>query len=214
MKHLTSILLALTLSANAWALPPQIEADRLLLNAKATLDAGDYEGAIQNLEKAEALNVKMPDTFYFHVGKAYSGAKKWAKARASYGKYLEKSGNSGKFYREALEGYNQADTELVKAEKATSEALNRYSEALERHKKNMISCAAEFNQKIESAERDMARAKRECEQYSRKTGNSCQGVAPERAYYAAEKQYDKYASMGEAEWCKQRYAAPTPPAVQ
>jgi tetratricopeptide (TPR) repeat protein len=130
MKRLTALLFTLTLSASVCALPPEIEADRLILQAKKSLDSGEYETSITSFEKAEKLNAKMPQTFYFHLGKAYSGAKKWDSAKAAYEKYLDQFGTKGKYYREALEAFNQADAEAAK-DKAYSDAMAIYEKEME-----------------------------------------------------------------------------------
>lgn len=111
MKRSILLAIALTLSANSYAeLPPEIQLDSFLLQAKTALDNNDYDAAIQSLKNAEQLNVPVPETFYFHFGKAYAGLKKWDEARRDYEHYLQETGTKGKFYKEALEGFNQADS--------------------------------------------------------------------------------------------------------
>lgn len=133
MNRFAVLLISCFLSTSVWALSPQIEADRLLLQAKTSLDAKDYGKAIQSLEKAITLNIKMPETFYFHLGKAYSGAKQWDKAQAAFEKYLDQAGSQGKFYREALEAFNLAESESAK-DRAYAEALSSYQLEMEQYK--------------------------------------------------------------------------------
>lgn len=114
MKRLTSLLIAFILTANAWALPPEIEADRLLLKAKAALDASDYALATESLMKAEKLPVKLPDTFYYHYGRASFGSGKFEQSRELLEKYLTLSGTKGKFYQEALDKMNNIEVEIQK----------------------------------------------------------------------------------------------------
>ena len=116
MKRLTSMLIALTLSANAWALPPEIELDRLLFQAKSALDARDYALATDSLMKAEKLPVKLPDTFYYHYGRASFGSGKFEQARDLLEKYLTLSGTKGKFYQEALVELNNIEAAIKKRE--------------------------------------------------------------------------------------------------
>ncbi|WP_040038520.1 tetratricopeptide repeat protein [Noviherbaspirillum autotrophicum] len=213
MKHLTSILFALILSTNAWALPPQIEADRLLLQAKTALDANDYEIAIQSFEKAAVLNVKMPDTFYFHFGKAYSGAKKWEKARAAYEQYLNQTGTRGKFYREALEGFNQADLEWTKAEKAYTDAMAKYTQEQNRYEANMRNCKTqEYDDYRKELEDRKERAWQKCQNYGKY--GCMDGMSGSKALLeAAESASKRVWEFNEAPntWCNKRYTAPSKP---
>ena len=118
MKYFILLLTAITLSSSAWAgLPPEIELDRFLLQAKSALDAKDYKTAIQSLENAAQLNIRLPETYYFHLGRAYSGSENWSEAREAYQKYLEATGTNGKFYREALEDFNQVDIKWIQSKK-------------------------------------------------------------------------------------------------
>jgi hypothetical protein len=55
------------------------------------LDANDFDNAVVSFEKAEQLNVKMPETFYYHFGKAYSGAKKMGQGQNSLRKIFAAS---------------------------------------------------------------------------------------------------------------------------
>ncbi len=116
MKRLTCMLIALILSANAWALPPEIELDRLLFQAKAALDTSDYALATESLMKAEKLSVKLPDTFYYHYGRASFGSGKFEQARDLLEKYLTLSGTKGKFYQEALVELNNIEAAIKKRE--------------------------------------------------------------------------------------------------
>jgi tetratricopeptide (TPR) repeat protein len=135
MNRFIALLFTLMLSANVCALPPEVEADRLILQAVKSLKEKDYETSVTNFEKAEKLNVKMPEAFYYHFGSAYTGAKKWGKARAAYEKYLDQTGTRGKFYREALEAYNQADAEYAK-DKTYSDAMAAYEVEMATYKQD------------------------------------------------------------------------------
>lgn len=68
MQNKTAVfLIVLLLSSQLMALSPQIEADRLSLQSKTALDVKDFDLAMQSLEKIQTLEVKLPDTFYFHL---------------------------------------------------------------------------------------------------------------------------------------------------
>jgi tetratricopeptide (TPR) repeat protein len=216
MKKVFAAIYISLLSFSALALPPEIEADRLLVQAKTALDASDYDKAIQSLAKAELLNVKMPETFYFHYGKAYSGAKKWDKAKAAYEKYLNQTGTRGKYYREALEGFNLADNESEKAEQSYANALKRYNEELARYQRNMDDCPDEYEQRLASAERDEYRLNKKCEEESSRRipglVMSCRTDMPSGPpAVAALRRREELSAQGADGWCKNRYTAPRKP---
>lgn len=210
MKYLT-LMFALLLSAAAWALPPQIEADRQLLQAKTALDANDYDTAIQSFGKAAALNVKMPDTFYFHFGKAYSGAKKWDKARAAYEQYLTQAGARGKFYREALEGFNQADLEWTKAEKAYLNMMASYMQEQSRYETNMRNCPNEYEQYKKDLKEREERAWQKCQNYGRY--GCMDGMSGSKSVFEAAEAASRRLNEApyETDWCRNRYTAPLKP---
>jgi hypothetical protein len=86
----------------AAALPPEVEADRLLLSAGEKMDKGGYTGAGQDLDKIKALGVKLPVEFYYQNGRYLAGMKNAVEAKKNIETYLDKAGKEGKFYQEAL----------------------------------------------------------------------------------------------------------------
>ena len=68
----------------AMALPPGMEADKLLLAAAAKLDSMDYEAAGQDLEKIRALKVELPVEYYFQNGRYLAATKQAAEARRTW----------------------------------------------------------------------------------------------------------------------------------
>lgn len=212
MKYLT-LLLALTLSSGAWALPPQIEADRLAMQGKTALDAGDYDTAVQSFERMAALNIKVPDSFYYHSGRAYSGVKKWDKARAAYEKYLNQAGTRGKYYPEALAGFNKADVEWTKAEKAYSDAMAKYTQEQSRYEANMRNCQSqEYDDYKKELEDRKERAWQKCQNYGKY--GCMDGMGGSKALRDAAEAASKQAwEFNEAPitWCNRRYTAPHRP---
>lgn len=73
-------------SASTWALPAEIEADRLLLLIKAARDAKDYPTEVQRMEDLAALNVALPESYYFHYANALVHIKSERRAKAMYEK--------------------------------------------------------------------------------------------------------------------------------
>jgi hypothetical protein len=125
MKRITFLLIIVTFSASAWALPPEIEMDRLLLQAKSALDNKDYALATVSLMKAEKLSVKTPDTFYYHYGIANAGNGKFEQGREMLEKYLTLSGTKGKFYKEALVEINNIELFIVKRDTENLAAIKK-----------------------------------------------------------------------------------------
>ncbi|MFZ2890509.1 DUF1566 domain-containing protein, partial [Sulfuricurvum sp.] len=101
-------LLALSLSSTLYALPPQVEADRLGLAAKTAMEAKDYKTAVEKLEAMQKLGVKLPDTFSYHYGVSLLETGRYKDALAMFDEYLSQ-GQGAKFYKEALERYNLAE---------------------------------------------------------------------------------------------------------
>ena len=91
------------------ALPPEVEADRLLLSAGEKMDKKDYTGAGQDLDKIKALGVKLPVEFYYQNGRYLAGLKNAAEAKKNLETYLDKSGKEGKFYQEALKVFSYVE---------------------------------------------------------------------------------------------------------
>ena len=101
-------------SAASWALPAEIEADRLLLLIKAARDAKDYPTEVQRMEDLAALNVALPESYYFHYANALVHIKSERRAKAMYEKYLMVAGKNGKYYGDALAALNQTIATLSK----------------------------------------------------------------------------------------------------
>lgn len=132
MNRIGLLLLALAFSAGVWALPPQIEVDRLLLQAKTALDANDYTQATASLAKAEKLGTKLPDNFYYHYGYALFKMDDIEKSRRMLERYLNETSTKGKFYREALETLNAVEKRSLEIEKIQQQKEAESRKARER----------------------------------------------------------------------------------
>lgn len=86
----------------ALALPPKVEADRLILLAKAALEAKAYDDAGAKLAQAQALKTSLPEDFAVTYASALSGQGKTDKARQVLEAYLNKYGTAGPSYKTAL----------------------------------------------------------------------------------------------------------------
>ncbi|MFZ2889553.1 DUF1566 domain-containing protein, partial [Sulfuricurvum sp.] len=110
-KYLLNAITAILFSTQLLALPPQIEMDKLALGAKTDIDSKDFSSALEKLEKMKELNLKLPDTYWYHYGVALLELKKPKEAISAFDKYLEQ-GQGAKFYKEALEKYIIAEKSL------------------------------------------------------------------------------------------------------
>lgn len=93
----------------ASSLPPAIQADKFLLEAKKFIDEKNYLRAVTSLNQILALDVQPPTEFYYHHGKACCLGKSYEIAIASLTKYLMEAGNSGEFYSSALSYLSEAE---------------------------------------------------------------------------------------------------------
>ncbi|MGZ3182127.1 MAG: hypothetical protein ACXU8N_06780 [Telluria sp.] len=108
----------LFLSLHALALPPKVEADRLMLQAKNALDKKDYAKAVDAFDRADKLGIALPESYYLQYGSALAAQKKWSAAHDVLEGYLNKFGDTGKFYKEALAQYVLAEEKAKEQPKA------------------------------------------------------------------------------------------------
>jgi len=113
------------------ALPPAVEADRLILSASAKMNNKEYEEAGQELDKVKSLNIELPVDYYFQYGRYLAATKQAVEAKKNLETYLDKAGKEGKFYSFALEIYSyvEANEKRWAEEKAALEKrLARYKD--------------------------------------------------------------------------------------
>ena len=88
-------------------LPPEIMADRYLVEAEQLIAKKDYGAALELMNKIVALqqehNFTLPDVFHFKYAELALSAGSFRAAIDSVNKYLGTAGREGKFYWEALE---------------------------------------------------------------------------------------------------------------
>lgn len=121
MKNLKTLLIiiGLNISLSVVALPPDMQADRYLVQVEKALKGGDkdYKKAAKVMDKIMALkdqhNLQMPIEFYFKYAKVLvKGETKPNKAFAAINHYLTATGKSGANYFEALDIYTQAELQV------------------------------------------------------------------------------------------------------
>lgn len=95
----------LTLASPAIALPPQIEADRLLQIAATEMDKPDGGARtliVRSLEAAQATGARMPDNFLYHLGRALYFVDEVEASQERLDRYLTTQGSQARYYKEAL----------------------------------------------------------------------------------------------------------------
>jgi tetratricopeptide (TPR) repeat protein len=229
-RALAAVLFALCLlPMTTLALPPAVETDRLLLQAKTALDKADalsrdaassnrdqalkeqYALAASAFEKAEALGTKLPSSVPYHHGVALAGIGKLAQARELLGKYLEQ-GTGTKFYTDALAKYNQIEADMQARQEAYAKAQRDYREALSTYEQRVVDCVDRLAAAQERLYRQRDRANEiadNCE--SRNPGGCAKEInaALDKQADVENKGHQTTADMNRV--CKQRYEQPSPP---
>lgn len=113
MQKILLITLIFIMPLMLHALPKEILADKYLIGAKTSIDKQDYQKANEYFEKIVALDIALPDDFYFQYGKNALATKEYDKSLKYINLYLEKAGNTGKYYKDALLMSNQAEEGMV-----------------------------------------------------------------------------------------------------
>ena len=97
-------------------LPPEIMADRYLVQAERLMKEKDYAAALEAMNKIIALQkehgLKLPGEFHFKYAQVALSAGAIKVAIDSVNRYLAAAGRAGQFYREALELLDQAEQNL------------------------------------------------------------------------------------------------------
>ena len=124
--------LLLPAAVTAMQLPPEIQADRYLLQAERAIQKQDFQGAKTAmdaiLELQEQHDLELPKQFFFRYAEVLERLAIYAKAIEFVTRYLTLAGRDGEFYREALELLNDAEA----AASAAAEAARREAEEARR----------------------------------------------------------------------------------
>lgn len=108
---LTCLSLACVPNSHAAAqLPPDILADRHLIEAEQLHAKEDYIGAFRTMQKIIALqrehDIKLPDEFHFKYAQVALSAGSLKIAIDAVNYYLMAKGKAGEFYKEALASFD------------------------------------------------------------------------------------------------------------
>jgi hypothetical protein len=150
MKSFWLLILFQLFICSAQALPADVEFDRLSLELERAEGSNDYPAAEAALNKIKELNYKLPQSFYIRLGKSQKSQEKFGAASKSYEAYINQYGRQGKFYREALELFNETSAEFKKRQTEYSETSQRRTQALKDLDEKKVSGRREYQEKIES----------------------------------------------------------------
>ena len=102
-------------AAAALQLPPDMQADRYLLQADEQIERRNFAAAKQSLDRILALQdqhgLELPQEFYFRYAEVVERLGLYDEAIESVTKYLTLAGRSGEHYRAALRLLNSAEAE-------------------------------------------------------------------------------------------------------
>ena len=123
MKTTLPLLLVLCLSGPAVAqdLPPEVLADKLLLEAGAALAGGDPQQASRALQEIAALDVEPPPMFAYVQGRFLvehgDGEEAWREGRLLLARFAVAAGRDSEHYTPALEAILAAEGKMTAAAK-------------------------------------------------------------------------------------------------
>ncbi len=84
------------------ALQPAHEADRLIMAAEKSIEENNYRDAERYLAKAGELGISLPSEYDFLYGKLLQNKGEYKKANEKLEQYVNRDGNEGRYYRDAL----------------------------------------------------------------------------------------------------------------
>lgn len=98
--------------SNTSNLPKEIQADKLLLEAKKLMENKSYTKAVVSFNKILLLNVSPPNEFYFYLGKSHYKSENYKRAISNLTTYLTNAGKNGEYYIRSLEILGDAEANV------------------------------------------------------------------------------------------------------
>ncbi len=115
----------LAFNSNPAELPPEIQVDRLLVQAERQSVNGEHASAVLTLERAldvyEEHDLEIPAVFWFLQAGAQQRAGFHERAIEAATRYLQKAGREGELYRDALKILDEAEVDLAEARRAEAQ---------------------------------------------------------------------------------------------
>lgn len=123
LQRCSFLLLFLTSSiwvSAAHSLKPEYEADRLLMAAEQAVAENDFNLAAKHLDKASQLGIELPADYDFLNGKLLLREGSLNDAREKLESYVDREGNEGLYYREALNLITEIEQKQNQKQEITS----------------------------------------------------------------------------------------------
>ena len=123
MKTTLPSLLVLLLSVPLAAqdLPPDILADKYLLEAAGAIESGDVQRALESLEKVAVLDIDLPPNFFRLYGRVLvesgDGVHAWRRGRSLLARFAVEAGRDSEHYTPVLELIVAAEARIEAAER-------------------------------------------------------------------------------------------------
>jgi len=119
------MLVSISFSCVSWALPKEIEIDRLLLGVETALDQEQWDKANTRLIAVKALDDGLPARYYYYRGQVSLKLSSFEEAKQALETYLKREGKEGQYYRQSLILLNQIEeqeTQVQQEQRRTSMA--------------------------------------------------------------------------------------------
>ena len=151
----------------ALQLPPEIQADRYLLQAEKHIQEQNFESAKAAMDRILALEaehgLKLPEEFFFRYAEVSDRLGLSGTVIDFLTKYLTLAGQDGEHYREALEMLNEAEAAVEAARKRAEEERRRAEAARKRaeEERRRAEAAAEAAKRRAEAAAETARRRAE-----------------------------------------------------
>ena len=135
-----SLLMLLPATVLAMQLPPEVQADRFVLQAERAMQEQDFVGAKAAMDAILELqtqhNLELPEEFSFRYAEVLERLGLYDEAIETVTRYLAAVGRDGQYYREALELLDVAEVKLSEQEAAEllAEAERALAERLQRER--------------------------------------------------------------------------------
>ena len=113
--------------SSAQELPPEMQVDRLLVQAAREIEGGEHWSAVFTFERILAVceehGLEIPTEFWFRQAGVLQGAGLHERAIEASTRYLQEAGRDGEHYRAALKILDAAEVGLAEARRAEARLL-------------------------------------------------------------------------------------------
>ena len=193
--------LLLSVVVPAVQLPPEIQADRHLLEAEKEIRERDFKGAKTSLDRILSLQVhhdlELPAEFFFRYAEVSNRLSLYEEAIQFVTKYLTLAGRAGQYYRAALELLSEAEAAAEVARKRAKAAAEAARKRAEEERKR-AEAAAEAARKRAEEERKRAEAAAEAARKRAEEERKRAEAAAEAARKRAEEERKRAEAAAEA----------------